>query len=264
MWEKEIKVFQQNILSWYEAYKRDLPWRNTTDPYKIFLSEVMSQQTQINRVIPKYEAFLQKAATIKDLAEMDNATLLWLWSGLGFNMRALRMKQTAQSICEKYQWIFPNSYEALLELPWIWPYTASAICAFAYNQDVAVVDINVKRLFIHQFKLDIQTKEKDIRIFAQQFIPVGNSRIRHNALMDYSAYFLNGKNTWVKSSPQSHFLSSKRRIRGLILKHVLQGGTARISEIEKLYFHEELDNIIEWMIKDGIIEVTNQQISIKK
>ncbi len=113
----KINHMQTTILSRYDEHRRDLPWRDTRDPYEILVSEIMSQQTQVSRVIPKYHRFLEVAPTVEDLAVLDKHTLLTLWSGLGYNNRAIRLQQTAQIITDQYSGIFPQDEKSLLALP---------------------------------------------------------------------------------------------------------------------------------------------------
>src|SRR5258708_21802089 len=129
----QITSFQDKILTWYTVNKRDLPWRHTHDPYKILLSEIMSQQTQISRVIPKYDKWLKELPTIQSLANAPLARVLGLWSGLGYNRRALYLQQTAKIIVQKYCNCFPETMQELKKLPGIGEYTASAVLCFAFN-----------------------------------------------------------------------------------------------------------------------------------
>jgi A/G-specific adenine glycosylase len=204
---------QTTILQRYEENKRDLPRRQTTNPYKIRVSEVMSQQTQVSRVIPKYEARLDKVPTIEDLAVVDKHTLLSLWSGLGYNNRALRLQAAAKIIVTEHGGSMPVDEKALLNLPGIGAYTSHAIVAFAHNKEVPVIDINIKRVLITLLHLSPQIKEKELRDIAIACIPPGESRLWHNALMDYGALVLTAKKTGIKSAKQSKFVGSSRRVR---------------------------------------------------
>jgi A/G-specific adenine glycosylase len=158
--KENILAFQNEILSWYEQNRRDLPWRQTRDPYKILVSEVMLQQTQVNRVIPKFEAWLKAFPAVTDLAKAPTTEVLRLWSGLGYNRRALNLKTTAVVVSETYNGKFPKTEKELLALPGIGIYTARAILCFAFNQQVAVVDTNVKKVILTKF----MTKKKQAGI----------------------------------------------------------------------------------------------------
>src|SRR3989338_11480528 len=139
---KQKKKIQQKILSWYKKNKRDLPWRKTTDPYAILVSEMMLQQTQVDRVLSKYKAWLQEFPTMQHLARAPPAVVLRCWSGLGYNRRALHLQKAAQIIVEKYHGEFPQTSELLRALPGIGPYTSHSLLIFAYNQDEVTVDTN--------------------------------------------------------------------------------------------------------------------------
>jgi A/G-specific adenine glycosylase len=202
---KKIHHFQQTVLDRYTHHKRDLPWRETTDPYRIRVSEIMLQQTQVDRVIPKYLHFLQLFPTVISLAQADKSTLLGARSGLGYNSRALNLQKAAQVIVQEYQGMVPHTVDQLKKLPGIGPYTAGAICAFAFNQEVSVVDINIKRVLIHTFGLDENIGIKDLETIAVACIPQGKSCQWHNALMDYGSSVLTSKKTGIKSAKQSTF-----------------------------------------------------------
>lgn len=138
--------FSNNIIKWFESNKRDLPWRNTLDPYLIWVSEVMLQQTQAVTVIPYYERFIKVLPTVYDLATVEDDILYKLWEGLGYYSRAKNLKETAITIVEKYQGKIPNTYEELIKLKGIGDYTASAILSMAYEKRYVAVDGNVLRV----------------------------------------------------------------------------------------------------------------------
>lgn len=166
-----IKNFQKEILGWYEKHKRDLPWRrvpfNTLlqrrDPYLILVSEIMLQQTQVSRVIPKYDAWLKRFPTVNALADAPVSEVLRYWSGLGYNRRALNLQKCAKAIIE-YSFpkiIWPRTEKELMAMPGIGKYTARAVMCFAFNAQVAVVDTNVKKVILTKFPiLNGERKEK--------------------------------------------------------------------------------------------------------
>ncbi len=260
--DKKIQHFQQTVLDRYAQHKRDLPWRKTINPYYIRVSEIMLQQTQVDRVIPKYLNFLELFPTLETLAHADKTTLLTARSGLGYNSRALNLQKAAQTIITDHQWIVPNTVEQLKKLPWIWPYTAGAICAFAFNKEVSVVDINIKRVLIHTFGLDENINSKDLESIALQCVPKGKSCERHNALMDYGSSVLTSKKTGIKSVKQSTFQWSKRQVRGSIIKHLTKYGKLHIDEAKKLFAHEYFDEILEKMIDDWLVLVQDGVIGL--
>lgn len=141
-----MKQMRKPIINWYQQNKRDLPWRKEKNPYFIWISEIMLQQTRIEAVMGYYERFLKMLPTIQDLAEVEEEKLLKLWEGLGYYNRARNLKKTAQIVQEKYAGKMPTKYEELLELPGIGEYTAGAISSIAYDEKVPAVDGNVLRV----------------------------------------------------------------------------------------------------------------------
>src|SRR5581483_4865161 len=139
-------AIQAALLEWFAAAGRDLPWRHTRDPYRIMVSEIMLQQTQVDRVIPKYHAFLAAFPTLEALAAAPTAEVIRAWSGLGYNRRAVNMQRTARAVLEEHGGQFPRDLPALLRLPGIGPYTAGAIACFAFEQDVGFMDTNIRRV----------------------------------------------------------------------------------------------------------------------
>lgn len=155
------KEFHRELLEWYDKNHRKLPWRQSKDPYHIWIAEIMLQQTQVNTVIPYFERFLQSKPTIKHLAETSLSELLKLWEGLGYYARARNFHQAAKIIVQKYDGKLPDSYQALAALPGFGPYTTAAILSIAFNQKYAVLDGNVTRVFCRVFKIQaIPTQSK--------------------------------------------------------------------------------------------------------
>ncbi len=234
----EIQKIQENILSRYQKYGRNLPWRKTKDPYAIHVSEVMLQQTQVERVIPYFLKWIKKWPDYSSFAKSSRSELLGYWSGLGFNSRALRLRESAQ-IIEKY-WL-PVDRKSWMQLPGVGPYTSSAILSFAYNEDVPVIDTNIRRVLIFLFKLDESLLDKDLERFAEKLIPKGKSRDRHNALMDYGAIELTANKTGIRSkSKQSKFEGSDRQVRGWIVKYLLKHKKLSLVQIQENFPQKSL------------------------
>lgn len=142
----QIEQFRQKLLKWYRKEGRALPWRQTHNPYHIWLSEVMLQQTQVDRVKERYVRWLKRFPTLEHLATAPTTEVLQEWSGLGYNRRALALQASAKQIVKEYHGAFPNTLEDLMKLKGIGKYTASAILAFAFKKPVPIVDTNVKRV----------------------------------------------------------------------------------------------------------------------
>lgn len=279
---KEIKDFQKTVWNYYKTSARhNLPWRKNINPYYIWVSEVMLQQTQVDRVRGFFDTWINHFPTVNDLAHASQIDILRLWKGLGYNSRALRMKKCAQEIIQFHQGNFPKSQDELQKLPGIGPYTAGAICAFAYNQPVVIIETNIRRVFIHHFfadKADIH--DTDILKLVEKTLDQKNSREWYWALMDYGAFLgrtlnIKGKkyNPNVQSkhyTKQSTFKGSDREIRSMILKVLLEHNnfiskSELVKEIRNFSSDQErITSIMNRMKKDGFFEIDEKGIYLKK
>jgi A/G-specific adenine glycosylase len=252
---QEIRDFQKKILSWYKKNKRDLPWRNTTDPYYILVSEFMLQQTQVSRVIDYYTRFLNKFPTVNHLARANRKTLLAFWSGLGYNNRAIRLQETAKIICKSYGGQVPGTYEELIAMPGIGDYIASAVLSFAYNISVPVVDINIRRVLMHEFSLSDKIALRELKELAGKLIPRAKSTQWHNALMDYGASLhIDVKKKIPPITKQSKFKGSDRELRGEILRRLLKNGKVEISDLEMEFSGDRITRVVDSLIKDKLVK----------
>jgi len=179
------------LLAWYPRHHRDLPWRHTRDPYAIWLSEVILQQTRVAQGLPYYETFLAAYPTVQALAAAPEAEVLRYWQGLGYYSRARNMHRTAQQVVAEYSGKFPDSYAELLKLRGIGPYTAAAIASFAFGEAVAVLDGNVYRVLARIFGLhsDIAapSSRKEFQAVADQHIPATAPADFNQAIMEFGA-----------------------------------------------------------------------------
>ncbi len=218
-----IEEFQNKIFTWYKSNKRDLPWRKTSDPYAILVSEMMSQQTQLSRVIPKYLEWMQQLPTLESLSTASTDQVLRFWSGLGYNRRAIYLKNISQLVVSDYNGQFPKEYDNLITLPGIGKYTASAISCFAFNQQIVVIDTNVRKTILLTFfpyNEHHLVNDKEISHVANLLLPKRKAKIWNQALMDYAAIQLKGRKVPLKKQPQ--FIYSSRYYRGMIIKLLLQ------------------------------------------
>ncbi|TAE38918.1 MAG: A/G-specific adenine glycosylase [Runella slithyformis] len=187
----EIKSFAQNIVGWYHRHCRDLPWRHTRNPYFIWLSEVILQQTRVAQGTPYYLKFVEQYPTIFDLAAAPEQEVMRLWQGLGYYSRARNLHQTAQYIVQNLNGQFPDSYQKLLQLKGIGPYTAAAVASFAYNEAVAVVDGNVYRVLARVFGIDTDVAstagKKEFAHLAAQLIDQAQPATYNQAIMEFGA-----------------------------------------------------------------------------
>ncbi|MDR4485550.1 MAG: A/G-specific adenine glycosylase [Nitrospirales bacterium] len=185
---KKVK-FQRRLLAWYGEFGRDLPWRRTTDPYKILVSEIMLQQTQVDRVIPKFHEFLGKYPTLQDLAVAHPDEVRRTWYPLGYNIRPYRLHGIACETIERYGGAIPNKAEELLSLKGIGRYTAGAIRSFAFNKDAPILDTNVMRVLHRIFigKGEIKKQKAELWVLSETLIPRGKGYDFNQALMDFGA-----------------------------------------------------------------------------
>ncbi len=230
--EEKIKHFQKKVFSFYKKNKRELPWRNTTDPYKILLSEFMLQQTQVNRVVSYYEKWIVKWPSIDLLAAATLAQILEMWMGLGYNTRAVNLHRTARKIVAEFDSDVLKALKQYEQLPGIGKYTSQAVQIFSTNDDLVAVDTNIRRIFIREFDLPLTIPDKELWRIASLCLPSGKSRQWHNALMDYGALYLTSQKTGIKpKTQQSRFEGSNRQIRAKILRCLLQEDLS-LSELE--------------------------------
>lgn len=231
---QRIRAFRKDIFGFYARKGRDLPWRNTADPYAILLSEIMLQQTQVDRVVAYYRRWLRKWPTIHELAEANRADILREWLGLGYNNRAKYLHETARIISEKYKGDVLAALDRHQGLPGIGPYTAAAVRIFSANEDAITVDTNIRRILIHRFKLGESTSDKELWELARRCLPKGRSRDWHNALMDYGAVFLTSRKIGIRpKTRQGKFEGSDRQIRAKMLRYLLNK-RASLDELRKM------------------------------
>ncbi|ARS88559.1 A/G-specific adenine glycosylase [Natrarchaeobaculum aegyptiacum] len=181
---EDVAAVREALIAWYEADHREFPWRRTDDPYEILVSEVMSQQTQLERVVTAWEDFLERWPTTADLADADRADVVGFWTdhSLGYNNRAKYLHEAAQQVETEYDGSFPETPDELQELMGVGPYTANAVASFAFNAGDAVVDTNVKRVCYRAF--DIPDDDGAFEEAASDLMPDGRSRVWNNAIME--------------------------------------------------------------------------------
>jgi A/G-specific adenine glycosylase len=185
--------FSGKLIGWYKKNKRDLPWRDTNDPYKIWLSEIILQQTRVDQGLEYYQQFISSFPDIASLAEADEEKILKLWQGLGYYSRARNLHATARFILENYQGQFPTLYEDILKLKGIGEYTAAAICSFAFNQPYPVVDGNVMRVISRlkgiEAAMNTSNGKKTIAREAEKLIDPNQPGVFNQAIMEFGALY---------------------------------------------------------------------------
>lgn len=267
-----IDDLRERLLRWYAENGRDLPWRRTRDPYAILVSEVMLQQTQVPRVVPKYAAFLERFPDLAALAEAPLADVLALWSGLGYNNRALRLKRAAEGAVARTRDgrlgrppSLPGTVEELMRLPGIGPYTARAVLIFAHNADLAAVDANIRRVLLHELRLPHDLSPAELQRVAIAVLPRGRSRNWHNALMDYGALVLTSRTTSIAPlTTQSPFEGSRRSYRSRLVKLLLDESPRRRDELPGLLGlpPDDADEIVRLLEADELVVCDDELVRL--
>ena len=183
------RSFQRRLLAWYAVNGRDLPWRKTRNPYAILISEVLSHQTQISRVVPVYEALLNRYPTLEAMAVAPLADIKSITDPLGYKVRGAWLHGAALQVADRLGGVFPTTIEELRQLPGVGRYTAGAVRSFAHHQDAPVVDTNIRRLLSRHFGLPSSNRSgtKELWLLAAAVIPKGRAYVMNQALMDAGA-----------------------------------------------------------------------------
>jgi A/G-specific adenine glycosylase len=260
---REIRRFQRLVYDHYQKNGRKLPWRKTRDPYKILLSELMLQQTQVKRVIEKYGQFLLRFPAIESVARAPLRAILELWQGLGYNRRALALKKLAAIIVDDHEGRIPRAIEALKALPGVGDATAGAVCAFAFNKPVVFVETNIRSVFIHYFFHDRDgVKDSEILPLVEQTLDAKRPRQWYYALMDYGVdlkeQHANPSRRSAHYTKQSPFEGSLRQVRGMILRALVEH--PGISEPALV---KEIDRDKE-MVRQGLGQLCREGLIVKK
>ncbi|MBI4239801.1 A/G-specific adenine glycosylase [Candidatus Uhrbacteria bacterium] len=270
-----IRQFQSIILNWYTKNGRHaLPWRKTRNSYRILVSEIMLQQTQVDRVIRKYKEFLRAFPTPKALATASVQDLLKVWKGLGYNRRALNLQRAAQKIVHDFKGVFPKSIADIESLPGVGPYTARAVSAFAFNAPVAFIETNIRRIFIHFFFGNKKTvSDVDILPMVQKALWEKDPHQWYSALMDYGALAMKDINNPNRKSRhytrQSRFEGSRRYARAKMLDYIMTRKSANLvllheyslndSFLEKYRSKESIRGILSDLAREGFIEIEDRK-----
>jgi A/G-specific adenine glycosylase len=282
----DIDLPREALVAWYERDHRSFPWRETTDPYEILVSEVMSQQTQLGRVVTAWEAFLDRWPTVEALAAADRAEVVGFWTdnSLGYNNRAKYLHEAARQIRDEYGGEFPRTPDELAELMGVGPYTANAVASFAFNAGNAVVDTNVKRVLYRAFGVD--DSDDAFGQTAQELMPENESRVWNNAIMELGGVacqktprcdeaecpwrgwchaYETGDFTAPDVPTQPAFEGSRRQMRGRVVAALTEYGALELDELgprirvdyapEGEYGRDWLNALLTDLADDGLVEV---------
>lgn len=254
-------ISQERLFAWYADNYRRLPWRETRDPYRILVSEIMLQQTQADRVVPKYHEFLERFPTLESLADAPAGDVIRAWAGLGYNRRALNLQRACRAVVERFGGVVPSDPAELASLPGIGPYTAGAVACFAFDQDIGFVDTNIRRV-IHRVLAGPELPEprmtaRQIDEVARKLVPAGRGYLWNQALMELGATICRARTTECERcplrdvclarptiqaalatasraarGPEPKFETTSRYVRGRIVDALRSAGTAGLSLAE--------------------------------
>lgn len=270
---QSIEQCKRAVWEYYAVSRRDMPWRHPNaqgifDPYHIMVSEIMLQQTQVTRVIPKYIEFLRIFPSVQALAAAELSDVLLLWSGLGYNRRAKYLWEAARYVMGHFGGVMPTTVDDLVCLPGVGRNTAAAIAAYAYNQPAVFIETNIRTVFIHHCFADAQlVSDKDILAYVEQALPRHGEtwssdyepdiyRHWYWALMDYGTYLkssLGNLNVASKHyTKQSRFEGSRRQVRGVVLR-ALMDGPKSVVDMQELIIDERLGSVLHDLEREGLI-----------
>lgn len=257
MWQKSRELY------------RDMPWRRDTRPYYVLVSELMLQQTQVDRVIPKFEAFIAAFPDEKSLVHATLADVLRLWNGLGYNRRAKFLHEAVKQIVTTGH--FPDNEQDLLRLPGVGKNTAGAIMAYAFNKPSYFIETNVRTVYIHHFFQDQDTvDDKEIMELLKQTVPTGNDEVRafYWALMDYGAWLKRagaGRITRSKQyKKQSPLAGSVREVRGQIVRVLAANDMTETLLRQELEADERFETALTGLLHDGLISQIGTRLHLTK
>lgn len=264
------KKFQKTVYDFYKQNRRDLPWRRSVSPYKVLVSEIMLQQTQAPRVIPKFKSFIKKFPSFKALANAQTKDVLLEWQGLGYNRRAINLKRTAEIVSRDFNGKLPQEKEKLVALPGIGPYTAGAIRAFAWNLPNVFIETNIRSVYLHHFFNDGSCREiddKKILPIVEKTLDTKNPREWYSALMDYGTHLKatlpNPSRRSKHHAKQSTFKGSNRELRSHILKAILEKPQTLVMLTKTLEKPKEaIKKNLESMQKEGLLKKSGSRYTV--
>lgn len=265
----KIREFQDLLQEKGRELYRDMPWRHDTRPYYVLVSELMLQQTQVDRVIPKFQAFIKKFPDEKTLAAAPLSDVLVLWNGLGYNRRAKYLHDAAKKIMASFDSKFPETKEGLLSLPGVGPGTAGAILAYAFNQPEIFIETNVRTVYFHHFFTDgDKVTDKQLAEKVDQTIDREHPREFYWAVMDYGTWLKkNGAGRVGQSAhykKQSALKGSVREIRGQIVR-ALAAGNLTAKELRLVVTYDDrFDLALAGLLSDGLVMRTDDKLHLTK
>ncbi len=263
--DNEIKNFQKKIRKFYRFHGRELPFRFIDDPYAVTVSELMLQQTQVERVIPKFHMWMKQFPTWEKLSKASNQSILSAWSGLGYNRRALYLKKIADVITNKHYGVMPTNLHELQKLPGIGVYTSHAILIFAFQKRLAAVDTNIRKVILSSFDFSPETSVKVTQQLAEHVLPKSKIREWHYALMDYAKTLPSDVHKrYAAKHKQTKFEGSLRQIRGEIIRQLTKEKHTTFIRISKSTRRSDMDisDALASLEKEGTINISKNIIKL--
>lgn len=280
---EQAKRLHRIIFAWFRKHERQMAWRETFDPYEILVSEVMLQQTQVDRVRTKYDEFLRRFPDVFALARAPLGDVLTTWSGLGYNRRARYLQECAQAVVAKHGGVFPGDYDALVTLPGIGRSTAGALLAFCFGKETPMIDTNIRRILTRVFFARKKTplSDKELYDFACAIIPKGKGRVWNYALLDIGATLCTARGHHddcplvplhgivrdvVKPKKAETFHGSARFWRGAIMRVLIAKGSVTLAALAKeiALSKEETEQHVDALLRDRLVHRTHGRISLGK
>lgn len=264
-----IRLFRSKVYGYYRKHGRDLPWRHRCTPYRVLVSEIMLQQTQAERVIPKFASFTQRFPDFRSLVKAPLSSILAAWQGLGYNRRALSLKKLAVQVCARHGGFLPRSAEELNGLPGIGSATAGAVMAFAFNRPAVFIETNIRSVFIHHFfpgKRNIP--DSRIAPLVELTLDRKHPRRWYSALMDYGVFlkrrYPNPSRKSAHHRRQGRFEGSDRQLRGIIVRMLLQRKRAMPGLIYKSVRADKkrVRRLLDCLLKEGLAKKQGPYLTV--
>lgn len=261
--------FQDLLAEQGRQLYRTMPWREDTRPYYVLVSELMLQQTQVDRVIPKFTAFIDRFPDEASLAQATLADVLSLWQGLGYNRRAKFLHESAKKITTEFGGVFPNSYDTILSLPGVGPGTAGAIMAYAFNQPIVFIETNVRTVYFHHFFGDgDKVSDTELRPIVEATMDAEHPREFYWALMDYGTWLKKqGVGRITQSShykKQSPLKGSVREVRGQIIRQLSLSDVSQAALRQQYQDDPRFELALNGLLADGLVMQTDQVLHLTK
>jgi A/G-specific adenine glycosylase len=262
----DMKEFQETVWEYARNNGRhSLPWRTDPSPYRVLVSEIMLQQTQVDRVIPKFTAFMEQFPTVEELAGAPLSEVLVAWQGLGYNRRAKYLQQAAQVIARLG--VFPQTKDELVRLPGVGPNTAGAICAYAYRQPVVYIETNIRTVYLHHFFPNaLEVRDAELLPLIERSVDREHPREWYGALMDYGTYLK--KQGYARNNASKHykkqsvFKGSTREMRGRIMRELAKGPMTATELQKAVRADTRYDVALQQLLNEGLVKQDATSVSL--